>query len=200
MNKETFKTTIQAIFTQMNNMTSGGDKYFANNLAAAVKTLVSSGVVSSSDDYGTVSETSVYKGAGSGSMTINDSTLATDLYNTFTKKDATNDDFADGIADNVDSVCSASNTVNTTTVGTLTLPNGATSNYSGSGKGTFSGSKTTISKALKTAFNTMNTKTSGGNDDFANALADSITSYLMAGTIQITLQSPITGSATGKIA
>ena len=199
MNVSDFQTSIQNIFSQMNNMTSGGDKYFADNLASAIKTLIASGKVTSNDDAGSIG-TSTYKGKGTGSMSIDDTPLATNLLSTFTKEDTTDDEIADGIADNVNTACSVSNSVSTTTRGTQTFPNGATSEYEGSGKGTFSGTKKTISDALKTAFNTMSEMTSGGNDVFAAALASSISSYLTGGSIDITLQTPISGSATGKIA
>ena len=40
----------------------------------------------------------------------------------------------------------------------------------------------------------------GGNEVFSAALATSINTYLTSGSININLQLPITGTATGKIA
>lgn len=195
----TLQTAILDIFSAMNSMTSGGDKYCADELASAISDFISTGVVTSLDDTGVIGS-NTYKGAGSGSMAIDESTLAEKLLATFTKDNTTDTEIAENIASNINDVCSAANTVSTTTIGTQTTPSGTTTPYSGSGKGTFSGTDTIISEALKTAFATMSTLTSGGNEVFATALATSINSYLIGGSISITLQSPIVGTATGKIA
>jgi len=195
----TLQTAILDIFSAMNSMTSGGDKYCADELASAISDFISTGVVTSLDDAGVIGSNS-YKGAGSGSMSIDDSTLATKLLATFTKENTTDTEIAENIASNINDVCSVVNTVSTTTIGMQTTPSGVSTPYTGSGKGTFSGISSIISEALKTAFSSMSTLTSGGNEVFAAALATSINSYLIGGSISITLQSPIVGTATGKIA
>lgn len=195
----TLQTAILDIFSAMNSKTSGGDKYCADELASAISDFISTGVVSSLDDMGMIGS-NTYKGAGSGSMAINESSLAEKLLATFTKDNATDTEIAENIASNINDVCSVANTVSTTTVGMQTTPSGVSTPYTGSGKGTFTGTSSIISEALKTAFTSMSTLTSGGNEVFATALATSIYTYLIGGSISITLQTPIVGTATGKIA
>ncbi|MCR4900250.1 MAG: hypothetical protein K5907_05480, partial [Treponema sp.] len=98
-------------------------------------------------------------------------------------------------------VCTVSNIISTTTVGVLTPPPPATpiSPYGGTGKGTFSGSKSVISTRLKTAFATMKKMQSGGDEYLAQELAASIGDYLRAGSVSIILDNPIVGSGTGAI-
>ena len=81
-------------------------------------------------------------------MAINESSLAEKLLVTFTKDNTTDTEIAENIASNINDVCSVANTVSTTTIGTQTTPSGTTTPYSGSGKGTFSGTDTIISEAL----------------------------------------------------
>ena len=197
MDATTLQTSILNAFLAMNDMTSGGDTYCANELAKAIDVFIKTGVVSTTDS-GTVSGAE-YSGHGTGSMSINVTSLESDLYDAFTAENLTNDTLADGIATAVHDACTASNTIKTSTSGTIKTSSGSSS-YSGTGKGTFSGTKATISKALKTAFESMNSLTSGGNEVFAAALATSISAYFLAGSVSVTLDTPIVGSGSGKIA
>lgn len=195
----TLQAAITKIFSDMNDMTSGGNKYCADELAGAIKDYIDSGVVTSTDDAGTIG-TNTYKGSGVGKMEIDESKLASKLLETFTKENLTDADLADGLASNLDDICSKKDSVTTTTTGMQTTPSGVSTPYVGSGIGTFQGIKSVISESLKTAFSAMGVMLTGGNEVFSAALATSINTYLTSGSINITLQLPITGIATGKIA
>ena len=199
----TLQTALLLSFNSMVGMTSGGDRFMANKLALAIKAFVLTANVSTVD-AGTVSITSVYAGNGSGApgcFVIDSDTLEDELYETFTMENPTDDDIADGIADNIDTVCSEKNIIKTTTTGTLTPPPPATpiSPYVGTGKGTFSGVKTIISEKLKAAFSAMKSMITGGDLYFAQEFASAVGNYLRGGTVTVKLDEPIVGSGTGGV-
>lgn len=201
MKDTVLEEVIEGIFSVMTTMTEGGDLYMAQELAKAIKSYLLT-AITNTVDAGTVAETSVYAGKGTGvagSYVIDSATLQSNLYSVFTKNKVTNDEIADGIANAVNTACTKKDAISINTVGTLTLPNGASSNYSGTGKGTFSGDKTTIASSLKSVFTEMNKKTSGGDAYFAKELAKAIGDYIRAGNVTNTLDDPITGSGSGKI-
>lgn len=195
----TLQSDILEVLEKMNEMTSGGDRFMADGIAKAVKDFIDSGTVTSSDDAGSIGP-NTYKGAGTGTMSIDEEALADKLFASFTKENTTDLEIASGMADAIDDVCSEENTVTTLSSGSQTTPLGVTTPASGPGQGTFSGTKAPISAAMAAAATTMLTMTSGGNEVFATSLATAINAYLAAGSINITLMAPITGSATGKIA
>lgn len=205
----TLQTAIMSIFTSMGSMTSGGDRYLAKNLALAIKNFVLTASVATTDT-GTVTTTSAYAGSGTGlpgCFVIDNSSLETSLYNTFTKENVTNEDIANGIANAINSACSKSNIISTTTLGVLTPPPPATpiSPYSGTGQGTFTGNKSIISQkflgqpGVKGTFEKMQNMTSGGDTLFAADFASAVGSYLRGGVVNVTLNAPITGSGAGSV-
>ena len=205
----TLQTAIMTVFNSMNGMTSGGDRYMAKNLALAIKNFILTATATSTD-AGTVSGTSVYVGSGSGvpgCFSIDNTVLEDDFYSTFTAENVTDTDIANGIADSINSACSESNIISMSTSGTLTPPPPATpiSPYTGTGKGTFSGDKTIISNkflgilGVKGTFQKMKEMTSGGDALFAADFASAVGDYLRGGVVNVTLDSPITGSGVGSV-
>jgi hypothetical protein len=131
-------------------------------------------------------------------MTIDADSLESDLLETF---DANYDDYdlAAHMATDIDAACTADDTVQVTSKGTVTTPLGATSGFSGPGKGAFSGSKATIENGLKACFVTMKSMTAvGGNAVYALQFSLCLTSYLTAGKVNINLQVPPFASGTGE--
>ena len=203
----TLETALISIFASMGSMTSGGDAYLAKNMALAIKSYILTATVSTTD-AGTVGGTSVYAGSGTGlpgCFVIDNTALETNLLNCFTAENVTDADIGNGIADSIDSACSQQNIISTSTNGTLTPPSGTPGPYSGTGKGTFTGLKTTISQkllglgAIKGTFEKMNEMTSGGDALFAKDLAGAIGDYLRNGSVTVVLDSPITGGGTGGV-
>ncbi len=197
----TLETQLKAIFTAMNNMTEGGDNYLATNMALAIKTFVLTGVASTVD-VGTVSIVNAYAGAGTGTMNIDNTTLANSLLSAFNaQKNNPNDDaLATDIADSIHEVATKKDTIITSTVGTLTNPSGVVTPYAGTGKGTFSGSSAPLAQLLKSTFASMKDLSEGGNDIFALQMSLGVLQYFRLGVVSVVLDTPITGTGTGVIA
>jgi hypothetical protein len=194
----TLETALKAIFAAMNTMSSGGDAYCAEQTALAITAFILTGQAATVDSGAAPAGT--YAGSGIGTMTINSDNLKSALKSTF-EAAYDNDGLAAHMADDIDNACKADKTVATTSTGVVTTPAGVTTPFSGPGQGGFSGSKSTIETALQSCFSAMESMESGGNDYFAAALASAIDSYLKAGTISVTLQTPfISGSGSGAIA
>ncbi|MBO4507097.1 MAG: hypothetical protein J5747_00495 [Spirochaetaceae bacterium] len=195
----TLKNLLKNTFLAMNNITDGsGDRYMADNVANNIKDYILTGKTSTTDTG--VAPGGSYSGKGSGNMTIDVSSLADDLYSTFTAGYG-NNDLASHIATDINKACVADNTVSETSKGKVTTPSGATSSFSGPAQGKFSGSKATIESKLKACFSSMDEMTSGGNEYFAQEMASAIDSYLKAGSISVTLKSPfLSGTGGGAIA
>src|SRR5574344_1141829 len=195
---ETLQADLYSAFNAMNDIKdNSGNKYMAEKVAKAISDYIKTGTVNSVD-AGTASDSGVYAGAGTGTMEIAESTLKSNLETTFKAK-YENDDLATHIASDIDAVCSASNTCSTDTTGTSTISSSPPKPASGKGKGTFTGAKATIETKLKSCFNSMNSMTSGGNAYLATEWASAVNSYLTAGAISITLQTPMSGSGSGGI-
>lgn len=199
MNKATLQADLLRTFLAMNDILDGtGDRYMADNVAANIKAYILTGETSTTD-AGAASAGS-YSGKGMGKMTVDDSSLADDLYSAFTGG-YDNDGIAAHMAADIDKACSADKTVSETSTGTVTTPSGATSTFSGPAEGKFSGNKATIESALKVCFKSMNSMTSGGNEHFAQEMASAVDAYLKAGSISVSLKSPfLSGSGQGEIA
>ena len=147
MNKATLQADLLRTFLAMNDILDGtGDRYMADNVAANIKAYILTGETSTTD-AGAASAGS-YSGKGMGKMTVDDSSLADDLYSAFTGG-YDNDGIAAHMAADIDKACSADKTVSETSTGTVTTPSGATSTFSGPAEGKFSGNKATIESALK---------------------------------------------------
>jgi hypothetical protein len=114
LNPATLQTALLSIFNAMNDMTSGGDRFFADEAASAMKTFILTGQVATADSGS--APAGVYTGTGTGTMTIDDRTLADDLFSTFTAEHG-NNDLADHIATDVDKSCKRDNIVATNSTG-----------------------------------------------------------------------------------
>jgi len=194
--KSVFETKLKNIFAMMQDG-SKTDAWLAEQIAVAIKEFGVSGKVATID--GGAAPAGVYVGDGDGTMTINDGDLKNKLKTTF-ESAYSNDDLAVHIATDIDEVCTADDTVTTTSVGTVTTPAGATSPFSGQGKGKFTGTKTIIEAILKTCFLTMNSMSAGGDDYLATQFATAVDSYFKAGTINVTLKAPfISGTGSGGL-
>ena len=194
----TLQADLYSAFNAMNDITNdSGNRYIAEKVAKAISDFVRTGQVTSTD-AGTAGDGGVYAGSGTGSMQISESNLKSKLQTTFEAK-YENNDLATHIASDIDDVCSASNTCSTTTTGTSTIPGSSPHPASGSGKGTFTGAKSTIETKLKSCFSSMNSMVTGGNMYFAQEFAVAVYNYLKNGTIAITLQAPMSGAGSGGI-
>ena len=140
-------------------------------------------------------------------MAFSKSTLQTDILTVFNNmgSNATNDDFANGLAN---AVVAFVGTGQVTTTDGGTVPGGA---FSGGGTGTLSVTATNCAKIIKDACEEMNNMTSGGNNYLAEELGKAFKKMADEGTVTTTVtgtltppspSSPITpygGSATGSI-
>ncbi|MDR1127696.1 MAG: hypothetical protein LBL20_00145 [Treponema sp.] len=194
--KATLETKLKSVFASMRDG-SKTNAWMASQIAAEIRVYILAGQVSTTDS-GTA-PAGVYAGAGSGTVTINNDNLGSALKTTFEAAYG-NDDLAAHIAADINAACSASDTVSTSTKGTVTTSSGSSSSFSGTGKGKFTGAKATIETTLKACFAAMNALSKGGDDYFAAQLAAAVDAYLKAGSVNVTLQSPLAGSGTGAVA
>jgi hypothetical protein len=194
--KATLETKLKSIFASMTDG-SKTNAWMAAQIAGEMKNYILTGRVSTSDS-GTA-PAGAYAGAGGGTMTINSGSLAAALKTTL-EAGYGNDDLAAHIAADKNAACTADDTVSIETKGTATTPAGASSAFTGNGKGKFTGAKATLETTLKACFAAMNTMAQGGDDYFAAQLAAAIDSYLKAGRVSVTLQTPLAGAGAGTIA
>lgn len=196
----TLQADLLAAFLAMNNIMDGtGDAYQAEKMAAAIKKYILTGKTATADTGAAPAGT--YTGNGTGTMTIDNGKLKSDLQATFEAK-YNDDDLASHMATDIDTACKAADTVKETSSGTVVTPSGSSSSFSGPAIGKFSGTKSSIETKLKACFTTMRGMMSGGgNEYYAAELAAAVDAYLKAGTISVELKSPFTsGSGSGKIA
>lgn len=140
-------------------------------------------------------------------MAFSKSTLQTDILTVFNNmgSNATNDDFANGLAN---AVVAFVGTGQVTTTDGGTVPVGA---FSGGGTGTLSVTATNCAKIIKDACEEMNNMTSGGNNYLAEELGKAFKKMADEGTVTTTVTGTLTppspsppitpygGSATGSI-
>ena len=140
-------------------------------------------------------------------MAFSKSTLQTDILTVFNNmgRNATNDDFANGLAN---AVVAFVGTGQVTTTDGGTVPGGA---FSGGGTGTLSVTATNCAKIIKDACEEMNNMTSGGNNYLAEELGKAFKKMADEGTVTTTVTGTLTppspsppitpygGSATGSI-
>lgn len=140
-------------------------------------------------------------------MAFSKSTLQADILAVFNNmgSNATNDDFANGLANAVVAFVGTGQ-VSTTDVGTV--PGGA---FSGGGTGTLSVTATNCAKIIKDACEEMNNMTSGGNNYLAEELGKAFKKMADEGTVTTTVTGTLTppspsppitpygGSANGSI-
>ena len=209
-NKQTLEDDLIDIFSSMKTRAHeegfNGDKYFAEELAKAVKTFGESGDVATSDG-GTVSS-GVFSGSGQGSLSL----TASDMYNPI--KTACNkmkqgqgddDTLAQAIGDGILAMTSKANVVSTDVSGVTTSPQGSpVPPSSGKAKGTITCNNTSLIQGLKNTFSNMKTKAHDegfdGDEYFASNLADLAYDYFTAGTIATHGEGALSGTTgTGSI-
>jgi hypothetical protein len=194
--KAALETKLKSVFASMRDG-SKTDTWMASQIATEIKTYILTGQVLTTDAGATPA--GAYTGAGVGTMTVNNGDLGNALKTTFEAAYG-NDDLSAHIAADIDAACTAGDTVATNTTGTVTTPAGASSPLAGTGKGKFTGAKASIETALKACFAAMNSMSQGGDDYFAAQMAAAVDTYLKAGSVSVTLQSPLTGTGAGVIA
>jgi hypothetical protein len=194
--KSVLETKLKSVFASMRDG-SKTNAWMASRIAEEIKRYILTGQVSTADT-GTA-PAGVYAGAGVGTITINDGNLGNTLKTTF-EAAYDNDDLAAHITADTNAACTASDTVSTSTKGTVTTPTGVSSPFAGTGKGKFAGDKATLETTLKTCFAVMNTMSEDGDDYFAAQLAAAVNTYLKAGSVSVALQSPLIGTGAGAIA
>ena len=121
-------------------------------------------------------------------MAFSKSTLQTDILTVFNNmgSNATNDDFANGLANAVVAFVGTGQ-VSTTDGGTV--PGGA---FSGGGTGTLSVTATNCAKIIKDACEEMNNMTSGGNNYLAEELGKAFKKMADEGTVTTTVTGTLT--------
>lgn len=199
LNKVKLQNDLFNVFDTMNSIYRNGDEYMATECSRVIHEYILGGSVSTIDAGTGTPTSSVYSGKGDGTMNINSVNLKNLLYNTFIAQyDMTA--LAKGIADDINSVCSESNIIQTTTKGTSTFSYPPYSSVDGGvGKGTFTSQSSIIQLRLQSCFATMNHMNNNGNIYFAQELASAIDDYLKSGTINVILQMPLTGTGNGTI-
>lgn len=199
LNKIKLQNNLFNIFNTMNSIHKNGDEYMAIECSKVIHEYILSGNVSTIDVGAGTPTSSVYNGKGDGMMNINSANLKNLLYNTFIAQyDITA--LAKGIADDINSVCSESNIIQTTTKGTSTFSYPPYSSVDGGvGKGSFTSQSSIIQLRLQSCFATMNHMTKNGNMYLAQEIASSIDNYLKSGRVSVTLQTPLSGKGEGAI-
>jgi hypothetical protein len=195
VDKSTLEAKLKNIFYAMRDG-SKTDAWMAGQIARETKDYILSGDVTTTDT-GTA-PAGAYTGTGSGKMTIDSGDLGEDLARTF-ENTGLNSYLASHTADDIDAACTAEDTVETGSSGTVATPEGVPSPFAGKGKGDFAGTKAVIETILIFCFETMNTMPSGGDDYLAAQLASAADTYLTTGKISVTLLPPLTGSGEGAI-
>lgn len=195
MDKSALETKLKTIFYTMWDG-SKTNAWMAEQISAAIRDYILTGEAETTD-VGTA-PAGAYAGTGKGTMTINADNLRGDLTPTFENTEE-NSFLAAHMAEDIDAACSAEDTVETDTAGTVTTPIGVSSPFAGKGKGDFAGTKADIETLLNLCFETMNAMTSGGDDYLAEQIAVAVDSYLKAGKISVTLQPPLAGAGQGGI-
>lgn len=190
LDSETLQSTLYTLFSSMND---GLSKTFANGIAGAVVTFVSTGTVNTVD-AGTVTG-GTFAGKGKGTLTVTPTELAKTLISACNKMNGITEDedteygddfLAEQIGKGLKQMAD-NGKVNTTVKGTLTAPNGATSAMSGNAQGSIKCDSTYLVKALKSLFKDMydnrEDKSYDGNMEFAKKLASEIKTFFTSGII-----------------
>jgi hypothetical protein len=135
-------------------------------------------------------------------MTIDADELEGRLAATFAKA-SDNQTLAENIAEDIDAVCTADDTVSETSDGIVTTSSGATVQFSGPAVGKFAGDKSKVSDPLAACFEEMNSMMQAGvgNAHYANQMSLAVYGYLASGSISVKLQKPfVSGNGNGGIA
>jgi hypothetical protein len=200
MDPSTLEADLNDIYSAMNDIMDGtGNDYQAEKVAKAIKDFIFTGKTATTDSG--KAPAGDYKGAGTGTMIIDADALESALAITF-KKASDNSTLAANMADDIDKVCTADDTVSETSVGIVTTSSGTTVNFSGPAIGKFTGDKSKISGPLTACFADMNgMMTAGtGNAHYAKQMSLAVYGYLTGGEITVELQEPfLSGEGSGKI-
>ena len=197
-----WQAQLSAAMEAMYSMTAGGDDYLGTQIASTFASYLAMGIVSSTDMAPAVPGGTSYVGAGVGTMVIVPATLAASLNAHFKACNGDDDGLATNIAADIDTACSSATiTITSTGVAMSTASPPVPFPFAGSGSGFFKGVKSLIEMQLKAIFKSMGSAPEQSNMRFAQALATSVTSYLTAGMITVTLSPPfVGGTGSGVIA
>lgn len=180
------QTTLTALF---NSMKDGDSTIFANGIASAITTFVSTGSVVTVDTGAVAGGT--FAGSGSGTLVVTPTQCATTIKNacdTMKNMESGGDDFlAEKIGEGLKQMAD-NGTVTTVVSGVLTPPPPATpAPFAGSASGSIKCSETALVSSLKMLFREMYSKKDDegydGNSEFAKKLATEINTFWISGVI-----------------
>ena len=196
LNKDTLKSGLITVFNQMNLKASGGIEYFASQVSQQVADYIKSGSVSTTDT-GSISAGS-FTGSGTGSVKADSSTceavLLAALYAMMQMPVGGDDYLATELARGIHTMATESKKVETSVKGTATSGTTVTI-VTGTAKGEFSGTQSTLRSAFIAAFMAMGGMYAGGNEYLADEIAKAVTTYLKNGTISTQGEGVLSGSS-----
>jgi len=188
------------LFSAFRSMSNGDNKVYSQKVSAAVKKYAESGSIATVDK-GTVSA-GAYVGAGTGKITVDESICEKIVYAACTTMDGMksggNDYLAERLTSGIHTMVSAGE-VKTDVTGTVTS-GGSSSPLGGKATGKMTGVPAPMQTAFTTAFNSMDSMKSGGDEYKAQQVSIAIDAYLKAATANTNGSGAISGSAgTGKM-
>lgn len=196
LNKDTLKNGLITVFNQMNLRSSGGIEYFASQVSQQVADYIKSGSVTTTDS-GSISAGS-FTGSGTGSVKADFSTceavLLAALYAMMQMPVGGDDYLATELARGIHTMATESKKVETSVTGTATSGTTVTP-VTGTAKGEFSGTQSTLRSAFIAAFTAMGGMYAGGNEYLADEIAKAVTTYLKNGTISTQGEGVLSGSS-----
>ena len=201
LNKDTLKSGLITVFNQMNLRSSGAIEYFASQVSQQVADYIKSGSVTTTDS-GSISAGS-FIGSGTGSVKADSSTceavLLAALYAMMQMPVGGDDYLATELARGIHTMTTESKKVETSVTGTATSGTTVTP-VTGTAKGEFSGTQSTLRSAFIAAFTAMGGMYAGGNEYLADEIAKAVTTYLKNGTISTQGEGVLSGtSGSGSI-
>lgn len=199
--------TLQAsLLATFNSMKDGQSITFAQGIATAVVTFVSTGLVTTTD-VGAVSG-GAFVGSGTGTITVTPTDCLNTIKNACDKmKDMTSggDDYlAQEIGKGLKQMADNGKVI-TTVVGTMTTPAGVPTPMAGSANGSIKCVETALVQNLKLLFKEMYNKKDddsyNGNMEFAKKLASEINTFWTTGIVSTDGSANLSGSkGTGTVA
>lgn len=196
LNKDTLKNGLITVFNQMNLRSSEGIEYFASQVSQQVADYIKSGSVTTTDS-GPISAGS-FTGSGTGSVKADSATceavLLVALYAMMQMPVGGDDYLATELARGIHTMATESKKVETSVKGTATSGTTVTT-VTGTAKGEFSGTQSTLRSAFIAAFMAMGSMYAGGNEYLADEIAKAVTTYLKNGTISTQGEGVLSGSS-----
>ena len=187
------KDDLLAVFQSMRD---GGDKAFADKIAAACKKFAESGSITTVDT-GAVSA-GTFTGAGTGGISCDDVPCADAIMavcTTMTGMTSGGDAYlAAQLAAAIHNMV-LTGEVNCNVTGSVVALSGTASPLSGTAKGTLTGVLAPMQAAFLSAFQSMSKMTEGGDDYLAAQMAAAFDAYLKGGIAATQGQGAISGSA-----